>query len=429
MHGRHLRKRGRWWHYYRNRPKRYADVEQRPVITFALRTMCISEAKLKAAQISKELESKWAEACERGKSLTSENAQQRYSAAVAINQAHGFQISSPQQMGDSNLLARLRCLLGTDLQVPEQKAILGLVDKPALSMMEAFERFWDFIEDEWTGLSHDQRRCKRNVYLKSIRHFEEAVGKVSLYELTRANALEFRSWWMHRKKQNGLQSCTANREIDSVRRVIRVNFEMDSYEGKNPFDRVRLKKDIKKRRAPLSTEIIRDNILAPGKLDGLHVDFQLLVKLIINTGMRPIEAIGLELSDFILEHDIPHVHVRQNDVRVLKTPHSERKIPLLGVSLEAAQALDAQGGWGKRLGKNMYATTVINKHFKDHKAFEGEKQSFYSLRHWFQDQLTRLGVVDRVQCQLMGHKFNRPTYGDGGSLEMLRDTIVQFALD
>lgn len=428
MYGRHLRQRGRWWHYYRNRPRRYADVEQRSVITFALHTACVSEAKLKAAQISRDLDQHWAEALERGKSLSSENAQQRYGAAITTNQAYGFQVSTPQQMSDNDLLARLRCLLTIGLPELEQKAVLGLVNKPTLSMMDAFERFWAHIEDEWTGLSHDQRRCKRNVYLKSIRHFEEAVGQIALYDLTRTHALEFRSWWMDRKKKKGLQSCTANREIDSVRRIVRVNFDIDSFEEKNPFDRVRLKKDPKRRRSPIPTEVIQTNILGPGKLDGLHADFQLLIKLVINTGMRPIEAIGLKLDEFHLDHEIPYVHVQQNSVRVLKTPHSDRKIPLLGVSLEAAQDIVAQGGWGKRLGKNMYATTVINKLFKDNQTFEGSKQSFYSLRHWFQDQLTRQGTVDRIQCQLMGHKFNRPVYGDGAPLEQLYETIAAFAL-
>ncbi len=310
----------------------------------------------------------------------------------------------------------------------EEKAIIGLVEKPQLSLMQSFERFWAHIEDEWTNLSPDQKRCKRNVYLKSVRHFEEAIGAVILYEITRTHAMEFRAWWMKRKKENGLKSCTANRELDSIRRLIRVNFDIDGFEGKNPFDRVRLKKEVKVRRSPISSNMIQNKILTDGKLDGLHKDFQLLVRLVINTGMRPLEAIGLELKDFKLDQEIPHVHVRQNSIRVLKTPHSERLIPLVGVSLDAAKELVEQGGWGKRLGKNMYATTIINRHFRTTHTFDKEKQSFYSLRHWFQDQLTQLGTVDRVQCQLMGHKFNRPIYGDGAPLNMLRDTIAKFAL-
>lgn len=248
-------------------------------------------------------------------------------------------------------------------------AILGLVEKPELSMMEAFERFWSHIEDEWTGLSHDQKRGKRNVYLKSIRHFQEAVGPISLYLVTRTHALNFRTWWMERKKASGLKASTANRELDSIRRIMWVNFDIDGYEGKHPFERVRLKKEIKTRRSPVSTELIKSNILASRKLDGLHVDFQNLVRLLVNTGMRPIEAIGLELCDFNPSHTIPHVHVKQNSVRVLKTSHSERIIPLTGVSLDAAYKIVDNGGWGKRLGKNMYATTIINKHFRAHHVF------------------------------------------------------------
>jgi len=85
MHGRHLRRRGQWWHYYRNRPKRYADIEPRPVITFALRTTSISEAKLKAAEISSDLERQWESAKYRGLSLASQCASKRYEAAVEAN--------------------------------------------------------------------------------------------------------------------------------------------------------------------------------------------------------------------------------------------------------------------------------------------------------------------------------------------------------
>lgn len=34
---------------------------------------------------------------------------------------------------------------------------------------------------------------------------------------------------------------------------------------------------------------------------------------------------------------------------------------------------------------------------------------------------------DRVQADLMGHKFQRPAYGDGASLEQKRDRIMKIA--
>ncbi|MEP2890529.1 hypothetical protein [Tateyamaria sp.] len=44
-------------------------------------------------------------------------------------------------------MKRLKFLLLEQTPVLEQKAVLGLVEQPKLSMMEGFERFWDYIED------------------------------------------------------------------------------------------------------------------------------------------------------------------------------------------------------------------------------------------------------------------------------------------
>ena len=76
----------------------------------------------------------------------------------------------------------------------------------------------------------------------------------------------------------------------------------------------------------------------------LAEELQLLVRLLVNTGLRPSEAIGLELADIMTDAEIPHVHVRRNKVRALKTDHSERMIPLVGVSLNAAQRVVELGG-------------------------------------------------------------------------------------
>ena len=77
---------------------------------------------------------------------------------------------------------------------------------------------------------------------------------------------------------------------------------------------------------------------------------------------------------------------------------------------------------------NMYATSVINRKLREAGFFNEERESLYSLRHWFQDQLTRLDVVDRAQAQLMGHKFKRPTYGYGKDLDELKAIVDQFAV-
>lgn len=174
---------------------------------------------------------------------------------------------------------------------------------------------WDHIRDEWEGYSHDQIRMKRNVYLKAIRHFNEGVGKIDLYDIERSHAMTFRDWWIDRKNTLGLQPHTANREINCLRRLLNVIYDIDGIDGTNPFLRVRIKAEPKKRRAPLTSEQIKNNLLAPGKLEGLHNDFQILIKLIINTGMRPVEAVGLSLGDIFLSDSVPYVYVRRNEIR------------------------------------------------------------------------------------------------------------------
>ena len=427
MRALHLKQIGQIWHYQRRRPVEFTDVESRALIRFSLKTGNFHEAKVLAAQHSLRLEQEWADTQERGVSLRSNNWIRQHNAAVEAQCIRGLTPKSAAELSDNDLIERLQLLLEEVTPQAQQKAVLGLVDKPALNLPQAFDRFWEYIQDEWMRLSHDQQRVKRNVYLKSMRNFETAVGGVSLYEIERAHALKFRSWWMARVQSEGLKPYTGNREINSLRRMVSVNFDIDSESRTNPFSRVRLKEEKEVSRIPLSVEQIMQ-IITSGTLSGLHEDFVLLIRLLVNTGMRPVEAIGLELCDIDLKHEVPHVHVRKNAVRGLKTDHSERLLPLLGVSLDAAEDLVVQGGWGKRLGKNMYATSIINRALRKSGIVTDPKQSLYSLRHWFQDQLTKRDVVDRAQAQLMGHKFQRPKYGYGKDLTELRDIIEPFAV-
>lgn len=428
MWGLHLKRRGKWWHYYRAVPTRFQNVDARSQICFALKTTDYYEAKLCAARISRDLERDWERAVELGVSLKSKDAAQRYAAAVDVQMQHGLKPQHALDLSNEELLQRLHLLLASAVPAGEQKALLGLVEKPQLSMMDAYGRFWEYIEDEWSGLSHDQRRVKRNGYHKALSNFREAVGDVLLYDVERHHALNFRSWWLKRLKEKGLKPHTGNKEFNALRRLITTNYDIDAMEMTNPFARIRLKDEVQVSRLPFDQEQII-NTVRPNALGKLAPDFVRLYCLLVNTGMRPVEAIGLELDDVILDHDIPHVHVWKNATRGLKTAHSERLLPLLGVSLQAAQQLVDAGGWGKRLGKNMYATSIINRHLRASGIVTDKRQSLYSLRHWFQDQLTKRDVIDRAQAQLMGHKFQRPKYGYGKDLSELRDIIAQFAIE
>ena len=428
MWGLHLNKKGRWWHYYRSVPRIYHDLDKRRLIRFSLKTSDFAEAKLRAAQFSIQLDDEWRISKEGGVSLVAQDAVEKYQAAAEVQKSFGFLPKPAGEMLEAELVERLRALLQEERPAPEQKAVLGLIEPPKMSMSDAFDRCWEYIRDEWRSVSRDQQRVKRNIYLKSIRNFETAVGPVTFHDLDRKHAIAFRSWWVDRVEAKSLKPCTGNREINSLRRMITVNLDIDGSSKTNPFTSIRLKEEEDVSRIPLSEDQIR-TLTNPEALPKLHPEFQLLYRLLVNTGMRPVEAIGLELDDVVLDHEIPHVHVRKNATRGLKTAHSERLLPLLGVSLQATQELVEMNGWGKRLGKNMYATSIINRNFRNSGIVTDKRQSLYSLRHWFQDQLTKRDVVDRAQAQLMGHKFHRPKYGYGKDLSELRDIIAAFSIE
>jgi hypothetical protein len=59
----------------------------------------------------------------------------------------------------------------------------------------------------------------------------------------------------------------------------------------------------------------------------------------LNTGMSISEPVLARLDDLVLDHDIPHLWVRKNSLTDRKTQASIRCVPMLGVSLEAAQEL------------------------------------------------------------------------------------------
>jgi len=59
----------------------------------------------------------------------------------------------------------------------------------------------------------------------------------------------------------------------------------------------------------------------------------------LNTGFRISEPTLARVEDLVLEHDIPHLWIRKNELSDRKTRASIRAVPLLGISLEAAKEL------------------------------------------------------------------------------------------
>ena len=70
-----------------------------------------------------------------------------------------------------------------------------------------------------------------------------------------------------------------------------------------------------------------------------------IIGLLVDTGMRCGEAVGLASKDIVLNDEHPYIALHKNPFRRLKTNNSQRIIPLVGASLETATNLKLDGQW------------------------------------------------------------------------------------
>jgi len=151
-----------------------------------------------------------------------------------------------------------------------------------------------------------------------------------------------------------------------------------------------------------------------------------VVSLISDTGMRLSEVVGLKSEDIILDSQIPHILVRPNKKRRLKTKQSERIVPLVGMALwSATQALENQptGYLFTRYNKTDQsnansASAALNKWMKE---FVGEGIVIHSFRHSMRDRLRMVECPSDVIDSIGGWSKRSigESYGSGHPLRVL----------
>nr|WP_319948217.1 DUF6538 domain-containing protein [uncultured Shimia sp.] len=204
------------------------------------------------------------------------------------------------------------------------------------------------------------------------------------------------------------------------------------YEGHleaNPFRTVAFEQKVRPKpyAVPTDDEVVRmlatdDDVLRPVLLTCLL------------SGMRAGEAAGLLREDLVTKGNLgTFVHVRPNDLRLLKTDAAERLVPVHPVLEELFQGLPSEGPLFPDLSVNQ-----ITKGFAALRASLGLERPglvFHSTRKWFVTQCERTGVPEHWTASLVGHKSARSengvTYGiysAGISDEQKRSIVDQIRL-
>ncbi|QXT40046.1 tyrosine-type recombinase/integrase [Gymnodinialimonas ceratoperidinii] len=253
-----------------------------------------------------------------------------------------------------------------------------------------------------------------------------------LVGLTREHARKVRDHMASRSRQG-----SENERVSpaSVKRELGLLRTMISYGGRelglldlvNPFEKLPIEGATAATGARVSAREKVDPLpskIAAAMRTKLSNDLLLIWRLLEGTGCRLGEVTGLRVSDVRLDAETPHLRIEWHEGRRLKTLSSIRSVPLIGVTLEAANEAvgSAAGGellfprYARERGADA-ASAALMKHLR---SFTTDKRhKVHSLRHGMKDRMRKAGVDKAAQDVVLGHAA--PNIGEtyGGSEGLL----------
>jgi len=165
-------------------------------------------------------------------------------------------------------------------------------------------------------------------------------GDMPIGSLNRERAKQFKS----ARESEGVKSASVQKDINVIKAMLeRAIVELD-LNINNPF------KDI------IASNLGKDSIpreaFEPNELNEIlercHVEddeVRRLITILVFTGARLGEIVGLRKQDCFIDEEIPHVYIVEYKNRTLKTKNSKRRVPLMPKALSALrrQLRDAEG--------------------------------------------------------------------------------------
>lgn len=207
---------------------------------------------------------------------------------------------------------------------------------------------------------------------------------------------------------SGIATGTIERNFNALNAMInKVNIEYEIDEV-HRFSKPNIPKkgEDKKERKDFSIEQIA---LLRSKLSKSTGVADTLIKIMLDTGMRVSEVVGLASSDIYLEENAPYIVLHKNTFRRLKTKNSERVIPLVGSALEAVMSLDLSGEWlfpryldeTRQEFKTTSASNTANNRIR---SLLGSKSSptSHSFRHTMQTRLRNVECPEDIREEILG---------------------------
>lgn len=406
------------YRYYRRVPTEIAHLDKRTHVKQSLKTKNLKDALEKAESVHQAAERLW-RALLGGNDNSS--AVEQYSAAVKAAQSLGFSYKSNSEVGvaePGEIIRRLAIARASLESTTVLDAVAGTAPTPTTRLSNLWSLYEQYNKAGLTGMSPNQMAKHQKSRERAIRYASEELGDMELAAITRKDVLRFRDWWTSKIEKEKLTAYSANRCFSDIMGMLTVIDDALHSTFHAAWEKARLKETNAtklKKRPPFPVAWVSDKILAAGALDNLNEDGRLIVYTMIESGLRLGEVCNLRPQDIRLKDKVPHLEVAERDDRRQKTEHSIRRVPLVGVALWAMK--QRPDGFPRYQDKADAASAVINKVMASAGLRPTDRHTVYSLRHTFQDRIENADCSDRLQADLMGHEFGRPTYGDGPEME------------
>jgi integrase len=284
-----------------------------------------------------------------------------------------------------------------------------------------------FISESTAG---DGRKFRGDA-LNSFRKFVNLIGDRHFSELRHIHICQFRDYLF----ETGLTPVTVRKQAAIMSAMLNIAFRHLDIDRLSPFRGLKIPGENEHKR-PMRA--VTNELLVEVKQRLLYrtKPYKLIGLIQLNTGMRLSEPTFARLDDLVLDHPIPHLCVRRNELSSRKNKSSIRAVPLVGTSLYAAQRLfDFAQGEGSEWLVPEYAhyhgsnscSAILNKHLKD---LDFRSHMF---RHALIDRMKACNdIPTRLAESITGHssggsEFNN--YGTVGyTLEQKLEVLKRIAI-
>jgi len=422
-------KRKGFWYLNRRVPKAHRGLEARVVVQKSTGIRIADDpqgvaARVAIAQLDAQLLAHW----RRQAAGESSDPKQRYDAAIEtardLDLAY-VTVDRVAALPARELVDRVS-RLGDPIRQDDRviEAVYGTVPPPVLKLSQLREEYEAVVATSLRQKSERQLKRWRDVRDRAVEVFTTVLkNDKAIAGITREDVLAFRNHLQARILKGEIEIDTANKNLGRVATMVRTIDEAKQLRLQPVFDKIMIRGGRDRQRISYRAAFVQSHFLADGMFDAVNEEERRIIFLIIETGLRPAEACNLRRETIVLDHPVPHVRIRP-DGRELKTEHSARDIPLVGVALMAMKL--QPDGFPRYRERADELSAAANKVLAARR-LRPNGESLYSLRHCFKDRLRQARVEDELKDFLMGHKTEQPEYGFGYSLEVKAEVLKGIA--